>query len=469
MSAPRDFDGIVREWLESGPTLLSERAFDTAMVQVHRTRQRRTVRLQRRFSAMHMSTRLAAVAVIGVLAVGAALFLARPGQPAVVGGPSPTPGASASPSEPASPSAVPSPSVVPARAASWTATGSMARALGGQSAALLPDGRVLVAGDEYIDNGPPRATADLYDPTTGSWTTTGRGYSGGRLTLLLDGRVLAGASGLYDPGTGAWTATGRTVKVHQGGETITLLLDGRVLLAGGHDDRYPPKGVTGSAELYNPRTGRWTVTGSMITPRAGHTATLLPDGKVLVAGGGDWQDATASAELYDPASGTWTATGTMLMPYSNQVATLLADGRVLVAGFALASSSRTPPPFCPSGPCKFVSVVELYDPASGRWTATGTMAVARAGFTDTLLPDGKVLVAGGVDLVSGTDHDPALASVELYDPGTGSWTATATMAVARNGHTATLLPDGRVLVAGGGSLVLASFLASAELYDPGSP
>jgi hypothetical protein len=434
---------------------------------------RASSRPARRFGRGRGFTLLAAAALllVGGAAVGSGLLRLPslvPPEPVPSLAVVPTPSANASPSEFASPSAVPSPSVVPARAPSWTATGSMGTPRRGQSATLLVDRRVLVAGGE--PNGPKPPSAELYDPTTGSWTAAGRmlGYSGSNLTRLLDGWVLAGTSELYDPASGSWTATGRTVAVHQDRGTITLLLDGRVLLAGGNDDRDPAKGVTGSAELYDPNTGSWTVTGSMVTPRQGHTATLLPDGKVLVAGGNDWENATASAELYDPVSGTWTATGTMLTEMwprnasSNQVATLLRDGRVLVAGFTGCT-------FGASGPCSYVSVAELYDPASGTWTATGTMAVAREGFTATLLPDGKVLAVGGTKLVSGSYDDVDLASAELYDPSTGSWTATARMTAARDGQTGTLLPNGKVLVAGGGSNMLATDQASAELYDPGSP
>ena len=470
MTTPRDPDALLAAYLADGMEVLPDRVVDAVLDEVHRTHQRAVFGPWRTRSMF--KTALGAAAVFAVLVFGGSLFLLQRSQPAVVGGPSQTP-AIASPTSAAnaSPSAVASPSVVQPKAASWSATGSMGTPRQGQSATLLVDGRVLVAGGE--PNGPKPPSAELYDPTTGSWTAAGRmlGYSaeGGNLTRLLDGRVLAGTSELYDPGTGSWTATGRTVKEHQDRGTITLLLDGRVLLAGGHADT--PNGVTGSAELYDPQTGRWTVTGSMVTPRAGHTATLLPDGKVLVAGGGDYGDdwTMASAELYDPVSGTWTATGTMLAKVgprnssSNQVATLLRDGRVLVAGFVVVDCAIDG-----SGPCSFVSDVELFDPASGTWTATGTMAVAREGFTATLLPDGMVLVTGGVRLVSGSISDVAEASAEAYDPVTGTWTAAATMAVPRADHTATLLRDGKVLVAGGGSDAIATDQASAELYDPGS-
>jgi len=190
----------------------------------------------------------------------------------------------------------------------------------------------------------------------------------------------------------------------------------------------------------------WVATGSMIEARQGHTATLLRDGKVLVTGGRG-QEGT-SAELYDPRSGAWTATGNMIQGRTDHTATLLRDGKVLVAG-GLPSEGIV------------LASAELYDPSSGTWTATGNMVTPRDGPTATLLPDGRVLVTGGADNCC---EGGELASAELYDPSRGSWTATAGMAEARLFHTATLLLDGRVLVAGSGPYLL----ASAELYDPGS-
>ncbi len=232
--------------------------------------------------------------------------------------------------------------------------------------------------------------------------------------------------------------------------TATSLPNGKVLVAGGIGSSNI---ALTSAELYDPASGTWTATGSLNTARCNHTATLLPNGKVLVAGGSNGSGALASAELYDPATGMWSPTGSLAAPRFEQTATLLPNGKVLVAGG--------------SNGINYVASAELYDPASGTWTTTGSLAptslgIARAGHTATLLPNGKVLVTGG--LGNGTF---ALASAELYDPTSGSWTATGNLATARAGHTATLLADGQVLVAGG-SDTSNTVLASAELYNPAS-
>jgi N-acetylneuraminic acid mutarotase len=211
--------------------------------------------------------------------------------------------------------------------------------------------------------------------------------------------------------------------------TATLLLDGKVLVAGGAGFS---GGSLATAELYDSGTRTWTATGSMTTPRAGHTATLLPDGKVLVAGGYDANDSFASAELYDPRSGTWTATGSMTTGRRYHTATLLPDGMVLVAGGMGAGANLDT-----------LASAELYDPGTGTWTATGRMITPRVYQKATLLPDGAVLVTGGL----GGEGGPTVA--ELYHPASGTWTATRKMVSPGQGDSATLLPDGKVLVTGG--------------------
>jgi len=231
-----------------------------------------------------------------------------------------------------------------------------------------------------------------------------------------------------------------------------LLPSGRVLVAGGVD-----KGINAlaSAELYDPAAGTWTLTGSLTTPRVFHTATLVSSGRVLVSGGADAGagsvppgETLASAELYDPVTGTWSATGSLATGRENHTATLLPSGNVLVAG-----GYHIGPPVA-----ECLASAELYDPVDGTWSATGSLLTARELHTATLLPSGRVLVSGG-------NAFNTLGSAELYDPVNGTWSATGSLAAIRQNHTATLLPSGGVLVAGGMD-TLYNTLASTELYDP---
>ena len=247
---------------------------------------------------------------------------------------------------------------------------------------------------------------------------------------------------VVDPG---WAVTGN-LNHARALHTATLLANGKVLVAGGQGSSLALR----SAELYDPATGVWTFTGRLNFTRIGHTATLLPDGKVLVAGGHGGADllpayTQRSAELYDPATGAWTFTGPLNKARQFHTATLLPDGKVLVAGGYYFNQDHQQ------------DTTELYNPATGAWTYTGRLNIARIGHTATLLPDGKVLVTGG-NLGSRT-------SAELYDPATGVWTPTGSLIGARYGHTATLLPDGKVLIAGG-ITADGTVISRAALYDP---
>ncbi|MES2659022.1 MAG: kelch repeat-containing protein [Verrucomicrobiota bacterium] len=238
-------------------------------------------------------------------------------------------------------------------------------------------------------------------------------------------------------------ATGSLVTARNN-HTATLLADGKVLVTGGFGDSEP----LDTAELYDPDSGEWTETGSLGTARYSHTATLLADGKVLVTGGHGISDPLDSAELYDPATGQWMDTGSLENSRYYHTATLLADGKVLVAaGYDYLAGDS-------------LDSAELYDPATGEWTETDSLDDARYVHTATLLANGQVLVAGGL---GETDF---LGSAEIYDPSTGEWVDTGGLEDARYIHTATLLANGKVLVAGGYGEDF--YLSSAELYDPGT-
>ena len=253
-------------------------------------------------------------------------------------------------------------------------------------------------------------------------------------------------SAIAQAANSAWNNTGN-LNAARRNHTATLLPNGKVLVAGG-DNGFDDH-VLKSAELYDPATGKWSVTGSLNIPRLIHTATLLPNGTVLVAGG--WNDldgALNSAEIYDPSTGTWSITANLSTVLFWHTATLLQNDKVLVVGGA---DENLP-----------LKSAELYDPAAGTWTVTGSLTAARYGHTATPLENGKVLIAGGSD---DGDLASALASAELYDPETGTWSITANLKSTRVLHTATLLEGGKVLVAGGYNWPPAS-LSGAELYDP---
>ncbi|WP_434042783.1 MULTISPECIES: kelch repeat-containing protein [Sorangium] len=356
----------------------------------------------------------------------------------------------------------------------WTPVRPMSSARQRHAATLLDDGRVLVTGgaeiyrgeeeeeEEEEEEGSEFASAEIYDPVSGSWALTAPmtiGRSQHTATLLVDGRVLvAGGSAvegesdwsryladaeIYDPTAGSWSdapamAVGRT------GHAATRLTNGGVLVMGGN------RGVYANAEVYDlSGASPWSEAAPMMDSRQLHTATLLADGRVLVAGGyGASYVPLASAEIFSPADGTWTAAEGMLDARYEHTATLLDDGRVLVAG-GYGGASYFP-----------LASAEIFDPMTGSWTAEAPMLTARDMPTATLLNDGRVLVAGGY----GADYVP-LASAEIFDPVARSWTAAGPMITARQRHTATLLNDGRVLVAGGEGTDYVP-LASAEIFDP---
>jgi Galactose oxidase, central domain len=378
-----------------------------------------------------------------------------------------------------------------------TPTGSMHSARGFFTATLLANGRVLVAGGDGGDNPDCVAgssLAEVYDPSIGSFTGTGNMTTeryAHTATRLPNGKVLvtggfgnggfngafglappvSGSAELYDPATGSFDATG-SMATPRAAHTATLLPDGKVLIVGGlqsipgSDGAFPYFGDGGifcgtavsgsngsffSAEIYDPATEAFTPTGSMATPRYAHTATLLANGKVLIAGGmsisGSSLVVNSTAELYDPATRVFAPAGSMGTDRAGHTAMLLADGKVLIAGGLTDNTNLT----------VGVLTAEIYDPVPGSFTPTGNMGTARVGHTAALLPSGKVLVAGG-------QFSNPLSTTELYDPGTGSFTAAGAMQTGRVAHTATLLQNGTTLLAGGDLGDGFQPIASAELY-----
>jgi hypothetical protein len=270
-------------------------------------------------------------------------------------------------------------------------------------------------------------------------------------TLLSDGQLLVAggetegclaSAELYDPKSSSWIFTGAMVSARSR-YSATILPNGKVLVAGGWS------GTSGlsSAELYDPSTGIWSETGSLNSNRYGHTAIALPNGKVLVSGGWCAGSLAASTEVYDPATGTWVQTGPMNSVRSAHTMNLLTNGKVLVTGGAGSVA---------------LSNSELYDPVTGICMMTGSMNSSRSCHTATILANGKVLITGGFSNTSNASS--RLASAEIYDPESGTWSTAQSMGGTRWGHTATLLSSGRVLVAGGYGYNIR--LASSEMYDP---
>ncbi len=284
-------------------------------------------------------------------------------------------------------------------------------------------------------------------------------------TLLADGTVLiAGGSiipgngptnvaSIYNPTLKSFAPTLSHMNAIRFAPTATLLPSGQVLIAGG--------GTTGgnpiaSAEVYDPTAETFTTVGSLATARNYATGTLLNDGTVLVAGG-VFQTGTATAEIYNPTTKTFSATkGTMTTKRASHTATLLSDGTVLIAGGIQNYSGET-----------VISTAERYNPSTGQFTAVGNMTTARCGHTATRLNDGTVLITGGT-----AQSGKPIASAEIFNPATNSFSAVGSLHTARSVHAATLLRDGTVLIAGGSTATLGSptphgpYTGSTEIYSP---
>ena len=402
--------------------------------------------------------------------IGGAAMVPPPWTPSTaitVGPPAPTP------------SPTPTPDLAPGF--SWTASPVMPDGTAlGNTATRLSDGRVLVTAG-------CSTAASLYDPSNGTFTPTGSMSvvrASTSATLLHDGRVLfAGGytcgntdqdgmwatAELYDPSMGTFSPTG-SLTAPRSQHTATLLADGRVLIAGGmtgnrattagavtfaaYRTAETDSGFLATAEIYDPATRTFSKTGSMSTAHRGHTATLLQDGRVLVVGnGGESTAASTVADVYDPATGRFSRTGSLRTGRWLQTATLLQDGRVLILGGRSSNDSVH-------------TSAEMYDPRSGTFLPAGSMREGRQQHTATLLPDGRVFITGGY--WSDGQKWRVLSSTEMYDPGTGNFSPIGSMGTPRDGQSATLLNDGRVLIVGGEDIGSQGGVgvASAVLYQP---
>ncbi len=272
---------------------------------------------------------------------------------------------------------------------------------------------------------------------------------------------------------GTWSPASN-MAVPRAYHTATLLPNGKVLVVGGRglvalSAPWQPAGrAIASAELYDPKTGRWSSAGTLSAPRYAHTATLLANGKVLIVGGNQTMpnaslpagaDTVSSTELYDPQTNRWSLAASMQTARSSHSATLLEDGRVLVAG-GIASSA--------GDPGSVLASAELYDPVANTWTVAAPMPSARMNQSATFLPDGRVLVVGGLDRLLdfpiGTAPTTGLSTADIFDPATDSWSPAPSMRYTRISPSSTLLPNGRVLVVGD----YGANEQSAEIFDPAS-
>jgi len=352
-------------------------------------------------------------------------------------------------------------------------TGNLNTARAFPTATLLNNGTVLIAGGQ-ISAGATNA-ADLYNPAAGTFTSTTGAMQLGRVnhtaTLLQDGTVLivggqvtptppstnpfTGTAEIYNPATGAFALLTSGLTYNRAGHSATLLADGTVLIAGGVGQTGSgPTGPQPIAEIYNPSTQTFTVVGALNFPRQNHTATLLANGKVLIAAGIINAVLVPSAEVYDPVAQTFANTGNLNAGRQYHTATLLSNGTVLIAG-GLQSDSVTG-----------IGTAELYDPVAGTYSFTGSLNTARGVHSATMLPDGTVLVAGGYNNVPPFTQ-PILASAEVYNPATSTFAFTGSLTGQRWQHIATLLNDGTVLIAGG--FGAGNFLANGERYYSTAP
>ena len=355
-----------------------------------------------------------------------------------------------------------------ASADGFTVTGALDQPRYGASDILLTSGslsgRVLIAGG-FNAASTNLATAVIWNPADGTFSLSTNNLSAPRGFMTVtpvisgtpkilfadggDGSDEAGAyanTDLYDPATGFFAA-GPSTNAARHNSTATLLSSGKVLIAGGITNDATHTRLA-SAELYNPTTNTFSYTGPMHEVRDFHVAVLLPNGNVLVAGGGNGSGISINtAEIYSPSAGTFTLVPNLMKERRDDAtATLLGNGKVLIVGGVNQDIVS--------------GTAELFDYTNNTFTLIASTITPRHFHTATLLNDGRVLIVGGID--SATDTTKSLTDAQIYDPATNAFTATGALNVARFYHTATKLADGRVLVAGGFNSGGAT--ATAEVY-----
>ncbi|NTV72635.1 MAG: hypothetical protein HGA66_00300, partial [Holophaga sp.] len=326
----------------------------------------------------------------------------------------------------------------------------------GHTASLLADGSVLVVG------GVESSMAERFLPATQTFQSAG---NTGEKRWSHTASPLPGGGWIFLGGLGVDAAQTRLVTLasamlHEDGAFTTLdarmlsprydhgaapLADGSILVTGGLPLPGSDVSALPAAEVFDPVQKRFTATGAMALPRAGHTATTLKDGRVLIVGGRDstclftcGQRTWRSAELYDPATGTFSPAGAPSQARFNHTATLLPDGRVLIAGGTTPDLEGT----------DVSTLVEVYDPATNQFLTLGALLRPRASHTATLLGDGKVLLAGGLTYGSG-ENSMATATVEAFDPATGLSRLATSEVTTRYRHAAARLASGQVVLVGG--------------------
>jgi len=383
---------------------------------------RNFIRFRAAFTALLITGILLGTAGCGSVTQTAGLVPIPSPPPVPTSSPTPTPISTPTPTP------TPTPSPTPIAGIFTVTPGAMTIARFNHSATLLEDGSVLITGGVNTSFSCDAKPACFIHP-----------------------------SERFDPGSGTF-AQGPSMIAGRHLHTATRLQTGEVLIAGGNNFT----GFLATTELFDPATNSFQSSGSMAEERRQHTATLLNNGKVLIAGGFSNNTGSitrSSAELYDPATGTFSSAGTMSTARLDHTASLLSDGRVLIAGGDI---------LCISPGCGFPNVfatAELYDPATNAFSATGSMATARLKHTATVLPSGLVVISGGETPDADNFQDIPTASIEIYDPTTGTFSPGGSMIIARYSHTATLLDNGQILFTGGLDLTRTP-LKSAELYTP---